>query len=60
MIMNWEERKGIDILKGLVVTGHRHMVVQIPIKYSVGSVVGFLKEKSLAQFPIVCIVCAGR
>jgi len=40
--MEW---KGITIIEAEVCRDHIHMLIEIPPKYSVSSVMGFLKEK---------------
>lgn len=40
------EWKGITIIEAEVCPDHIHMLVEIPSKYSVSSVMGFLKGKS--------------
>jgi putative transposase len=40
------DRKGITILEAEVCKDHVHMLVQIPPKYSVSEIVGYLKGKS--------------
>ena len=40
------KRKGIDILEAEACPDHIHMLVSIPPKYSVSSVMGYLKGKS--------------
>ena len=39
-------QKGVEILEGNVMPDHVHMVISVPPKYSVSSIVGFLKGKS--------------
>ena len=38
--------KGIELIEGHLMSDHVHMLVAIPPKYSVSSVMGYLKEKS--------------
>ena len=38
--------KGIEILEGHMMPDHVHMLVMIPPKYSIASVMGYLKGKS--------------
>ena len=40
------EQKGVEILEATACTDHIHMVVAIPPKYSVSSIMGYLKGKS--------------
>ena len=40
------EQKGITILEATACSDHIHMVIEIPPKYSVSSVMGYLKGKS--------------
>jgi len=40
------QRKGCEIVEGYLMRDHIHMCVSIPPKYSVSSVVGYLKGKS--------------
>ena len=40
------ERKGVEILEANACPDHIHMLLQIPPKYSVSEVLGFLKGKS--------------
>lgn len=40
------ERKGIEILEAEACPDHIHMLVKIPPKYSVSSIMGYLKGKS--------------
>ncbi|MDO4482335.1 MAG: IS200/IS605 family transposase, partial [Bacillota bacterium] len=40
------DRKGIEIIEAECCPDHIHMLVQIPHKYSVSDVVGYLKGKS--------------
>ena len=40
------ERKGIHIIEAECCPDHRHMLVEIPPKYSVSQIVGYLKGKS--------------
>ncbi len=40
------EHKGIEILEATACIDHVHMVIAIPPKYSVSSIVGYLKGKS--------------
>ena len=40
------EQKGVEILEATACSDHIHMVVVIPPKYSVSSVMGYLKGKS--------------
>jgi putative transposase len=40
------QRKGIEILEAELCKDHVHMLVRIPPKYSVSSIVGYLKGKS--------------
>ncbi len=43
------EYKGVEIIEGHLMPDHVHMLVAIPPKYSVSSVMGYLKGKSLAH-----------
>jgi putative transposase len=38
--------KGVEIIEGSALVEHIHLVVSIPPKYSVSSVMGYLKERS--------------
>lgn len=40
------EQKGVEILEATACSDHVHMVIKIPPKYSVSSVMGYLKGKS--------------
>ena len=40
------QQKGIEIIEAELCSDHIHMLVSIPPKYSVSSVVGYLKGKS--------------
>ena len=40
------ERKGIEIIEAECCKDHAHMLVQIPPKYSVAEIMGYLKGKS--------------
>ena len=40
------ERKGIEIMEAECCVDHVHMLVKIPLKYSVAKIVGYLKGKS--------------
>ena len=40
------ERKGIHIIEAEMCPGHVHMLVEIPPKYSVADIVGYIKGKS--------------
>ena len=40
------KRKGIEIIEVEAMSGHIHMLVRIPPKYSVSEVMGYLKGKS--------------
>lgn len=40
------EQRGCQIVEGHLMLDHVHMCISIPPKYSVASVVGYLKEKS--------------
>lgn len=40
------EQKGIDIIEAELCPDHIHMLVSIPPKYSVASIMGYLKGKS--------------
>ena len=40
------ERKGVNILEAEVCPDHVHMLLEIPPKYSISSVMGYLKGKS--------------
>lgn len=40
------ERKGIEIIEAECCKDHVHMLLRIPPKYSVSSVIGYLKGKS--------------
>lgn len=44
-------QKGVDLLEGHTRPAHVHMVVSIPLKYSVAMVVGYLKGKSAIHIP---------
>ena len=39
-------RKGIEIIQGNCMPDHIHMLLRIPLKYSVSEIVGYLKGKS--------------
>ena len=39
------ERKGVNILEAEVCPDHVHMLLEIPPKYSISSVMGYLKGK---------------
>jgi putative transposase len=41
-----EQKPGLELLEGHVMPDHVHMVLSIPPKYAVSSVIGFLKGKS--------------
>ena len=38
--------KGVEIMEGHLMADHVHMLVSIPPKYSVSSIMGYLKDKS--------------
>ena len=38
--------KGVEIIEGHLMADHVHMLVSIPPKYSVSSIMGYLKDKS--------------
>ena len=40
------EQKGIEIIEAELCADHIHMLVSIPLKYSVASIMGYLKGKS--------------
>ena len=40
------EHKGVEIIEGHLMPDHAHMLLAIPPKYSVSSVMGYLKGKS--------------
>ena len=40
------ERKGVEIIEAEMCVDHVHMLVRIPLKYSVSEVMGYLKGKS--------------
>jgi len=40
------QQKGCKILEGHMVQDHVHMLIQIPPKYAVSSIVGYIKGKS--------------
>ena len=40
------ERKGIEIIEAEACPGHIHMLIRIPLKYSVSEIMGYLKGKS--------------
>jgi putative transposase len=40
------EQKGVEILEATACTDHIHMVLAIPPKYSISSIMGYLKGKS--------------
>ena len=40
------EQKGIEIIEAEICPDHIHMLVSIPPKYSVSSIMGYLKGKS--------------
>jgi len=44
--MNWQGKKGCEIVEGHLMSDHVHMCISIPPKYSVANVVGFIKGKS--------------
>ena len=46
LLRDLAKQKGIDILEGNVMPDHVHMVLSVPPKYSISSVIGFLKGKS--------------
>ena len=46
ILINLRERKGIEIIEGECCPDHIHMLVRIPLKYSVSEVMGYLKGKS--------------
>ena len=62
-------RKGIEIIEAEAMSGHIHMLVRIPPKYSVSEVMGYLKgksslmifEKHANSFPVssVTMVCSS-
>ena len=39
-------QQGVELFEGYAMTGHIHMLLMIPPKYSVANTVGFLKGKS--------------
>ena len=41
------EHKGVEIIEGHLMPDHVHMLLAIPPKYSVSSVMGYLKGKAL-------------
>jgi len=41
--------RGIEILEGKVQVDHVHLVISVPPKYAISSVLGFLKGKSAIQ-----------
>ena len=41
------EHKGVEIIEGHLMSDHVHMLLAIPPKYSVSSVMGYLKGKAL-------------
>jgi len=40
------ERKGIEILEGELMPDHIHLLLNIPPKYSISEIMGYLKSKS--------------
>ncbi len=44
------ERKQIEIIEAEACPGHIHMLIKIPPKYSVSSIMGYLKGKSSLMF----------
>ena len=40
------ERKGIEILEGELMPDHIHLLLNIPPKYSIAEIMGYLKSKS--------------
>jgi len=40
------EYKGVEVIEGALVTDHVHMCLAIPPKYSISTMVGYLKGKS--------------
>jgi len=38
--------KGCEIIEGYMVTDHVHMLIKIPPKYAVSSIIGYIKGKS--------------
>ena len=38
--------KGVEIMEGHLMADHVHMLVSIPPKYSISSIMGYLKDKS--------------
>ena len=42
------EHKGVEIIEGHLMPDHVHMLLAIPPKYSVSSVMGYLKGQALA------------
>ncbi|KKP95877.1 MAG: Transposase [candidate division TM6 bacterium GW2011_GWE2_36_25] len=40
------DQKGCEIVSGNLVPDHVHMLIRIPLKYSVAEIVGYLKGKS--------------
>ena len=47
--MIWPSKKGCRIIEGHLMTDHVHMCIEIAPKFSVASVIGFLKGKSAMQ-----------
>jgi len=43
------DRKGVGILEGSIGEDHIHLVVEVPPKWSISEVVGFLKGKSAVK-----------
>jgi len=48
------DRKGIEIIEAELCKDHIHMLVQIPPKYSVSDIVGYLKGKSCRWLKLMC------
>ena len=46
LLRDLARQKGIEILEGNVMPDHVHMVLSVPPKYSIATVIGFLKGKS--------------
>ena len=46
IIRGWCKRKGINIIEAECCVDHIHMLVEIPPKYSVAEVMGYIKGKS--------------
>ena len=53
--MPWPGRKSApQIIEGHLMPDHVHVCIEIPPKYPVASVIGFLKEKSAIAMARVC------